>query len=235
MPRNQGRRKGTRHANGSGSNVDRYIANQQKPTGSTTAICPNDYTRRLPNFNRVPRPPKNITGQIYWADLHATTKVNVSSTVITEYNQSFVIGTLNNSAALLSAFDQYFIYSVLVTMTSNTNVTTPLRVHTAIDYDSVTNLGLISDIQGFSTYQYFNIAGDGSTSASRYFKPCIASYVNNASNVPTPYGVQRAWVDSAGSSTQHYGFRSIIDLWLNTGVDAIDFNFTVRVAFQQSF
>jgi hypothetical protein len=159
---------------------------------------------------------------------------NLSSTGISEYNLYFTASLWPGTTALLAAFDQYCIHSIVVTLTSNANVTTPIRAWTAIDYDSVSSLGSKLLIQQFSTCAFASIAGDGTTSAERLLYPCLASQLTQGIT-PTPSGVVRSWVDSGYPNVNHYGFRMIFDQWINTGVGAVEVTFTAIMGFRNSF
>jgi len=158
--------------------------------------------------------------------------MNVNSSGIFELNFTFAISGFGGFSSLLSAFDQYCIYSVVCNFSSNVPTVQPIRLHTAIDYDSVSNLSSIIVMQGYSTYEMFSVASGAS--ALRYIKPCIAPQVTS-SNLPVAGGISRAWLDSGYSSVTHYGLRLITAAYAATVVDALEIQFTAICGFRNHF
>jgi len=210
-----GKRKSKKNEGGGASKnaVDAEIVRSHMVTGSTTTLVKSDMTMKPQNFNIVQKPPRNFFTQTFWAQLTAAdSAVTTASSAITETNYYFAISNFNGGSNYLSAFDQYCIYSVIATfsygsenatiLSNNSNV----RVHTALDYDNVVNIGLPS-LQTFSTYEAATIAPN--TSLMRYVKPCLASYQYNGTS-PVSSGVQRQWCDSTSPGIQHYGVRVIM-------------------------
>lgn len=216
------------------NNNIRTIVQSNRPTGSTTSFPNQDLVFRRQNFNIVQNPPRQLSNQIWWGQFKYDTQFNASSTGISENNVWFQASTFSAVTNFLSCFDQYCIHSVVVTLSSTSVVTVPMRVWTAIDYDSVAALGSKLGIQGFGTCAFHSIAGDGSTSAERLLYPCVAPQLTNSSSLPVPAGVARAWVDSAYPTIQHFGFRSIIDTYYNSSA-ALEVTYTAIFGFRNSF
>jgi len=134
--------------------------------------------------------------------------MNISSLVLTEYN--FSVGGSSFGTAFSNAqtfFDQYCLYSLTFTFSSNLGSGFGIRFMTAIDYDNTAMIG-IAGIQGFSSYNESVLGGDGKDCLVRFVKPCIAPQVTS-SNVPVAGGIGRAWLDIAYAAVAHYGLRTI--------------------------
>jgi len=229
MPSKRGQRRSGKTKN---YNVDREIVNSHKLTGSTTTVVASDLNSKRQNFNIVQRPPRSFMNQIFWAQMSAQTQLSCTGTTFVEQNQFFTLSLWPEYAQATSFFDQYCIYSICAGFSYIGNATTPVRVHTAIDYDSVANLGSISAIQNYGTYELLSITQD--TSGIRYLKPTIAPQVTS-SNVPVPGGIGRAWLDSAYPNVQHYGLRMITDTWVSTGSAVVNVVYTAVVGFRNNF
>jgi len=206
-----GKKKGKKGGGASKNAVDSEIMRSYMVTGSTTTIVKSDLVSKPQNFNIVQKPPRNMFTQTFWIQLSqgdTTITSNLSAPV--EANSVFAMVNLNGASAYLAAFDQYCIYSVVTTYSYSTesfSSSQNVRVHTALDYDSIATIGLPA-LQSFSTYEAFTIAPD--TSGMRYIKPCIADFQVQGTVTPVPSGVSRRWVDSGYSSVSHYGIRTIL-------------------------
>jgi len=228
MPSKRGSRRSGKTKN---YNVDREIVNSHKLTGSTTTIVASDLNMRRQNFNIVQRPPKNIGNQIFWCQFSTQTQLSVSGTTFVESNQTFTLNLWPEYTQATAFFDQYCIYAVCCQYSYIGNATTPVRVHTAIDYDSVTAVGSVSGIQNFGTYALLVITQD--TSGERFIKPCIAPQVTS-SNVPVPGGIGRSWIDSAYPAVAHYGLRMITDTWVSTASNVVNVVYTAICGFRNN-
>jgi len=217
--------KGKGRKSGSAPASMRLFVSSNRPTGSTTSFPSEDLVFRRQNMNIVQTPPRQMSNQIFWTKFKADTQITVSSTAISENNYAFTASFFTGSTTFLSSFDQYCIHSVVVTISSNANVSTPFRVWTAIDYDSVGAIGLAA-IQNYSTCAFASVAGGGDSSHERLLYPCVAPQVTNSSNLPVPGGVGRMWLDSAFPTVNHYGIRTIIEPWVSTGASAVEVTFT---------
>jgi len=156
-------------------------------------------------------PPRQIRNQIYWVEQTCTinTGISVSNSIDTEGGFGFTLSQLGDYAALTSCFDQYCIYSVLVTIQVNaaglTNTAARYgRLTTALDFDNVLSLGSEAANMQFSTARTTNLVSD--MAVQRYIKPCVAPALYGGSTFSS-YGIARSWLDSASTNTQHYGLR----------------------------
>jgi len=215
------------------SSTDMLIINSHKATGADTTTVRSDIAFRRQNFNIVQTPPKSLSNQIYWLQTSTDVQLNASSTGPTENNYAFTAANFPEFADYVSCFDQYCIYSFVFTFAYMGNASQPVRLYTALDYDSITAVGK-TGIQGFSTYQFSVLSSNGSTSLIRYLKPCISSYQLSSSAVPYPSGIQRAWIDCAYSSIAHYGLRTIIDQWVSTANNVVELSITAVFGFRNA-
>jgi len=207
------------------------IVASNRPTGSTTSFPKEDLIFRRQNFNIVQTPPRKLSNQIYWSQFKYDQQFSVSSTGITENNLYFTASLFSTVTNFLAAFDQYCIHSVVVTFSSNNQLTSPIRLWTAIDYDSTTNFGSILGIQGLSTCAFHSIAAE--TSGERLLYPCTAPQVTSAA-LPVPGGIARAWVDSAYPSVNHYGLRTISQATISTVSSGLEVTYTAILGFRNS-
>jgi hypothetical protein len=187
-----------------------------KATGSTTNVVSSDLRLKRQNFNIVSTPPRSLGNQTFWARLSlADLSYSVSSSSISENNLVFNASSFYGFSAAATFFDQYCIYAVTVTYSSQLATSVPIHIYTAIDYDSVANVG-IAGIQQFTSFNETVLGGNGQDSLVRFLKPCIAPQVTNSSNLPIAGGVGRSWLDSAYPSVNHYGVRMILNIYTST-------------------
>jgi hypothetical protein len=193
----------------------------------------NDMTRRplAPDINKMSMP-KSIDTQIHWftADFSVTGTLNAGG--ITEVNTSFSLSQCPIVNAITSLFDQYAIFAVYARLCP---ITTGLgvgiqRFFSALDYDNVTNLGTVAQIQGYSTVTETDL----SMTQERYIEPCNAPALYSGS-VFTHFGQSRMWVDTANSSTPHYGLRVMYDALGAGGVGTYSHEFSVVICARNSF
>jgi hypothetical protein len=221
--------RGQARQNKSSSAVDSLIMSSAKATGSTTNIVSSDLRLKRQNFNIVQAPPRSLGDQTFWARLSlADLPFNVSSTGITENNLAFNASSFNGFSNAASFFDQYCIYAVTVTYSSTLSGSGPIHIYTAIDYDSIANVG-IAGIEAFTSFNETILGGNGQDSLVRFLKPCIAPQVTSSSNLPVAGGVGRSWLDAAYPSVNHYGIRMILNQYPSSVTGAV--NGTVSAVF----
>lgn len=200
--------RGATHAGGSGNPVDRLIATSH---GSASAVqrltCKEDFVRSQLSTILRESPPKNVSRQIHWFQCQVVraNAASISSSVYTEINTYFALADTPFASNIYGLFDQYCIYAVVVNVSCSSLSSTNYlgRLTTAIDYDSVGNLGTESAIQQYSTAQMVEVSPG--LSVQRFIKPCVdASVYSNSS----AYATGRLWIDSQSDTAQHYGFRS---------------------------
>jgi hypothetical protein len=210
------------------------IVNSHRATGSTTVVVTSDLTMRRQNFNVVQKPPRQLGNQIFWCELSLQLTLNTLNGSINENNFAFIPGNFNGFSNAASFFDQYCVYSVCGTFANlMASGSTPLEIHTAIDFDSIGVIG-ISGIQAYTSYNKAILGANATDSLVRYVKPCVASQLTNSSNLPTPAGVARQWVDIAYPSTNHYGLRLIIGSYTAAVSGALGCTFTATFGFRNN-
>jgi hypothetical protein len=229
MPnKNRRRRSGKRT---SSSNTMALVVSSNRPTGSTTSFPREDLVFKRQNFNVVQSPPRKLSNQIYWSQFKYDQQFNVLSSGINESNLYFTATLFSSVSNFLAAFDQYCIHSIVVTFSSNISQTIPIRLWTAIDYDSVTNLGSLLGIQGLSTCAFHSIVGD--TSGERLLYPCIAPQ-QTAGVTLVPGGIGRAWLDSAYPAIHHYGLRTMSQFGGTSATGGLEVTYTAIIGFRNS-
>jgi hypothetical protein len=215
-------------------NVDRELLNSHKLTGSTTTVVASDVNVRRQNMNIVQRPPKSLFDQIFWTNLSLETILTSSASAITESNIAFGIGSFPDYSSYLQTFDQYCLYSCVISfayLQENSAVTSSVQnvvVHTAIDYDNITTIGLTA-LQGFQTYSATQLSPG--TSLVRYVKPCIAVSQGGGSSSPALSGVARQWINSSFNAVTHFGLRCILGI-TNVSTVSLTFNVTGTLGFR---
>jgi len=174
------------------------------------------------NFNIVQSPPKQLSNQIYWAQLSTDDLISLSSTAVTEQNVAFNPSNFQGFSQLAGAFDQYCLYAVTISIATTVVEASfgAIQCYTAIDYDSNSAIGKAA-LEAFSSFNYTSLGPGGQSSLIRFVKPCIAPQVTNSSSLPIPGGVSRQWLDSAYPTVLHYGFRNIFDIYSSSVTNAV--------------
>jgi len=176
----------------------------------------DDATRAplTPDLSRV-RMPKNIQTQIHWFTASQILSTTLTVGAITEFNQSFNIAQTAIGGAITGLFDQYAIYAVNCRIIHNivgANAVSVPEYVTALDFDNVNNLGSVNLLLGYGTA----MTTDFNEVQERVIKPCNAPALYSGSGF-SHFGQARMWVDSANTTTPHYGLRYIANA-LGTGV-----------------
>jgi hypothetical protein len=162
----------------------------------------SDLTYRPPSGVFNAKPPRQLLNQIHWVRCLITSTVSTSTTAATESNTTYSASNhLQGYASYLAVFDQYYLQSVVYTVSnlSTTSGGTTCYVYTAIDYDNTNNVG--SALLGYATCVGSALAPG--ESVTRVLYPCNAGYLGTSASA----GVTRTWVDSALSSVPFYGSR----------------------------
>jgi len=156
------------------------------------------------------KPPRQLLNQIFFARQSTFATITSSNTLPVEANLSFsAADDMEQYGAYLSIFDQYYLHSAVVTITNEFHVSSATAftypvVHTAIDFDNVTNLTTIAAIESYGTHNV-DVLTPGK-SVTRIILPCNNSNGNNVSG-----NVTRMWVPSAQTNARFFGFRSITE------------------------
>jgi hypothetical protein len=203
------------------------VASSRTASAAQTQFPKEDLVRRNRSWLLTQSPPRSIANQIYWVrgNFQLAAGTGISNSVPSELNFSFAFSDLVDNVGLATYFDQYCIYSVVITVTanyiaSNTNSTGFGTCTTAIDFDNVTPLGSYPLIVAYESAQTTELTLG--TSIQRLIHPCVAQAVYSGSAFSN-FAVSRTWIDSTNTSTPHYGFRSI---FVNNGVAGfkVDYN-----------
>jgi hypothetical protein len=191
-----------------------------------------DFSYRPPSGVYNAKPPKVIGNQIHFIRNLYLLTVQSSTTAIVESNYSFTASPyMSGFANYLAVFDQYFLHSVVCTVTSDytaaNNNTDPLQIVTAIDFDNVSALGSVANLLGFNTaVQSILLPGK---SVTRVIMPCNSTNLQGGAGA----GVTRTWVDAALPSVPFFGFRSIISASGTTA--AVSYAFSLTWALRNNF
>lgn len=184
------------------------------------------YKPLSPFFNSSP--PRTIGNSIYWIRQVFSDNVTSSATAVSENNVSFMASTyMAQQTSYTAIFDNYYLAEVMVTVTCTSVGSVEPIVYTAIDYDSVGNIGL-TGIVGWSTVNCAVLAPG--QSVTRYIKPCNASALSGTGGANA--GVNRTWVDTANPGVAFYGFRMVLPI--TTGVSTYSRTYTFIWAFRNN-
>lgn len=224
MPRTNSRRGTSRQNkanNGSGANAGKqhFIASTTSSGSANRVRVADDVSRRplAPDVGRL-HMPKQLQTQIHWIQSSFEFNKALASAAITENNLSFALSDLAIASSVAALFDQYALFAVsarVIIQTSAPAAANPPTYTTAIDYDGVQNLGSLAVLKGYSTSASTSIL----EIQERYIEPCNAPALYSGS-VFTHFGQARAWVDTANTSTPHYGLRMIVSN-LGAGVTGV--------------
>jgi len=188
--------------------TNQLLVDSAKATGSNTTTVAADTRTGPQNWQLVQTPPRNFINRISWIKSTYSEIVTVlASGAYTEKNVAFQINNLPNYTYFTSAFDQYCIYAVTVTVSldGSTSSSAPVSLYTAIDYDNVSAIGL-AGIEAYSNLNQCTITPQNSL--VRFILPCIATNLYGSSGFGS-YGTTRSWVNANSASVQHYGFRAV--------------------------
>jgi len=191
MPKKKGRQ---------GRHVQSNAANGMNPVNKS------DLSIKPPTSYNVPSTiPRNVASLIAWDTVKLDFSTTVTTSAITEFNESFSLNNHPQVASWTALFDQWCIPQVSICYRSlippgGTNA--PCIMYTALDFDNNSNLGSIAAIEDFASCQVHTM-GDGAV-VMRSIRPC--------SKVNAPAGASdlaRSWHDSGFPGVSHTGFRAI--------------------------
>jgi hypothetical protein len=207
----KGRKKGKGKAGARqlGSANDRMQIASTRGTGVAEVSFPReDYARSRVSWALTQTPPRSVGNLIHWVRGCNQSAVTVSASAPTEQTQTFAVSALTDLANLIASFDQFCIYSVVVSINFNYTGTTPSglgTMYTAIDLDNAANLGNVLLYQGYESVLVTKVTP--TQSVQRLIHPCVSPALYGGSTF-NAFGIGRFWVDSASPATPHYGFRS---------------------------
>jgi len=176
--------------------------------------------------------PKNIASMLTWDTIKFDVSTNTSTGGLVEFNRSFNLLDNTQSGNWIALFDQWCIVEVTVVHRSLQppgSGGSPAELYTAIDYDSVANLGSITAIENFSNTEIMTLSTG--KSVTRSVRPMIKlSTQQPSTNVNS--SLARMWQDSGASGTPHFGLRAIASSV--SSVYAINSTYYVTYAFRDS-
>jgi len=183
-----------------------------RATGSTTTTVASDLTRSSrQNFNIIQRPPKNFAGRITWIEQSYTNTLATVTTIDVEQNMTFYLSNLSDATAISNLFDQYCIYSCVITFTNysgTVSANAPVALYTALDFDNTLNIGSKTVLQNFASYNMAQLSPG--TSLERLVYPCLAPTASNSVPLPVASLIGRQWVDASYKDIPHYGLRVFV-------------------------
>lgn len=197
---------------GNSSSVDSELMRMNKGA-ALSDVERTDLQRRPRNWLMTETPPKSFLTDITWVKFQRSVVITTQTSAITETNFQFrpsdFAQTAVGSGAFNLVFDQYTIYSVVMSIVCpeypGSGAVMPLLV-TAIDYDGpLPTLGNIAAIQSYASSTTVVLAPG--MSVVRYIKPCLAGGIWGGSSVNAT-GPQRLWVDNV-SDVPFYGIRTM--------------------------
>lgn len=168
----------------------------------------SDLSVKPPTSYNIPSTiPRNVASMVSWDTVKIDFSQTVSTSLISEFNDSFSLNNHPQASSWAALFDQWCIPQVTVCYRSlippgNTNA--PAILYTALDFDNNTNIGTVANIEDFSTCQVHTM-GDGAV-VMRSIRPC--SKVTSTTGVGAS-DLARSWHDSAFPGVSHTGFRAI--------------------------
>jgi len=157
-----------------------------------------------PTYNS--KPPRQLLNQVFFSRQTTAAVITPGASAV-EANIAFSAAVdMEQYTSYLNIFDQYYLHSAVITLTnelnSNSNTSFPV-VHTAIDFNSVDNLGSIAGIESYGTHNV-DVLTPGK-SVTRIIMPCVGTTTNSAPLVT------RMWVNSSNTTLPFFGFRSITE------------------------
>jgi hypothetical protein len=184
---------------------------QSRPSTGISGFQPTnrgDLSVRPPQLTNVPRGvPRNVASLWAWDTVKFDTSITLSTTAVTETNFSFNLTQHPQQTSWTALFDQWTIPQVSVAFMSGLppgSTGGPSVLHTALDFDNITNISTVAAIEDFSTCN--SVAMQPQTRFVRSVRPSCRTY-NSAGTVALVVGP--SWVDSAVPSTTFFGIRSI--------------------------
>jgi hypothetical protein len=205
------------------------VDNAMQQSAADDHVIKADYTLRPPVAVYRATPPKNLNNQIHFVRYTWTSLINTSVSGITEQNFSFTAAN-SMQTGWLALFDQYCCDHVTVTCCNTGNDTNGGQIPevvTNVDFDSISVLGNIATLAGYSNSNVATL--NSGKSVTRFIQPANAPSVGGFNSS----AVSRLWVDSAFNSVPFYGYRSIISATPG-GVYPILYSISVVWAFRNT-
>jgi len=154
---------------------------------------------------------------------------STSSSIETDVDFNFTLGSLGNAASLENIFDQYRIVGVKASFFPQTpnGSTSPLtQIYTAIDYDDISATSISSLLQ----YDTLKVA-PSNVLFQRNLKPrfAVAAYSGSFSSYANMN--PNTWIDCASPNVQYYGLKTGVPA--NAGTASWNVLFTYIIQFRK--
>jgi hypothetical protein len=162
------------------------------------------------NFKVPSSVPRNIQNRLIWAVFKTDlTDIAFNAAAIVENNYSFQINNIAGTSNYTSTYDQYCLVQGSVTFSSTLppgQVTGVGTLHSALDFDNVTNIGSIQALDNFSSSQT-DMMSPGRTIV-RSIRPCCKLNAAGTNSVVP----MRCWIDCSATGIAHFGIRTVLDI-----------------------
>jgi hypothetical protein len=193
----------------------------------------SDLRIRPPNQFNVPKKvPRSLQNQVVWSIVKTESTITTSVSSIVETNFSFALTSHPQSSNFTTEYDQWCLPQVTVEFDSQLppgSTTPPIKLYTALDFDSSSNVGSVAGIEDFSSCEALVMHSQART--MRSVRPSCKVAVGAASSSPTAGLSGPQWLDCSIPGIIHYGIRSVADLG---GVQFISVTTTLWFAFRNS-
>lgn len=149
------------------------------------------------------------------------------------------------SIAAYNLFDQYRINAVVVKFyppydkgglfQAGATYSPPVLLHTAIDLDSATALG-INDLSTYQSYHVFDLTRTGSKPVAIKIRPrYLEEIYRGISSTGYKIGQQRGWLDNAQQDIPHYALKFTFEAMGGSGTWPTSFVIRYQVKYYVSF
>lgn len=176
--------------------------------GKGGPINRRDMACKPPSMSNVPRVPRNMPNRVVWDVVKFRVTSGNSTSGVVEVNYFWGLTSNPQSSQWQALFDQFTIAQASVTWFSiqpPSNGGTIMELHTAIDFDSNTNLGTLSALDDYGTSRVDPLVFN--KQVTRSCRPCVKPDISGVAGA----AVAPAWIDTVlGASVPFYGIRSML-------------------------
>lgn len=190
----------------------------------------SDLAIRPPSQFNVPKKvPRNVAAVIAWDSVKINSSNTFSTSAILEQNFSFSMSQHPQASSWLTLFDQYSIPQVTIewdsTLPPGSTTSSPM-LYTALDFDSVNNIGTIQRLEDFTSSEAHPM--NPQHRFMRSVRPSTKDLVQTATG-NSPAGVSGTiWVDSGEPTALFFGIRSILGI----GTGSVNITITIWYCFR---
>lgn len=201
--RGGGRRGGRRNRSG------RHLVSSGM--GGMNPLNRSDLSLKPPSVRNVPQSvPRQVAALISWDTVKFDAVITATTGGVTEANFTFRFNQHPQQASWAALFDQFCIPMATVEFDSavpNGSTAIPVRLYTAIDFDSSANLGSVAAIEDYTSCEVTPIVAG--FRHKRSCRPCVKIPVGGVSGLSTA-GPTQQWIDCGDTDAIHYGIRSLV-------------------------